>query len=102
MDSDLRTAPELKSKSARIHTSVFVSVGAADSCRVGPSIQNLKASAHRKRRFNTFLLGSFAGVGIVLALVGVYGLICYIVSSQTRNIGIRTALGAWPRAFLQP
>lgn len=53
-----------------------------------------------QRRFNTFLLSGFAGLGIVLALVGVYGLISYIVSSQNRNIGIRTVLGARRRHIL--
>jgi ABC-type antimicrobial peptide transport system permease subunit len=50
-----------------------------------------------QRRFNTVLLSSFAGLGIFLALVGVYGLISYIVSSQRREIGIRCTLGAQPR-----
>lgn len=53
-----------------------------------------------QRRFNTFLLSIFAGLGILLAVVGVYSLISYIVSSQTRNIGIRSALGARPQHIL--
>jgi putative ABC transport system permease protein len=64
-------------------------------------MDELIATSFTGRKFNLLLLGSFAGMALLLAIGGIFGVVSYTVTQRTQEIGIRMSVGAEPSDILR-
>src|SRR5205823_10194893 len=64
------------------------------------TLEDVRADVLSPERLNAFVFSGFAGIALLIAVVGVAGVLAFSVSARTREFGIRLAVGSAPRQLL--
>ncbi|MGH9380454.1 MAG: FtsX-like permease family protein, partial [Thermoanaerobaculia bacterium] len=81
-------------------TRVIREVSADQAVERAATLEDVRAEALASDRLNAFVISGFAGVALLIALVGVAGVLAFSVSARTREFAVRLAIGSTPRQLL--
>ena len=81
-------------------TKIVHSMSANQPVERAATLEDVRAEVLAPERLNAFVLSGFAGVALLIAVVGVAGVLAFSVSARTREFGVRLAVGSSPRRLL--
>ena len=81
-------------------TQIIRSLSAEQPVEKAATLQDIRAEVLAPDRLNALVFGVFAGVALLIAVVGVAGVLAFSVSARTREFGVRLAIGSAPKHLL--
>ena len=81
-------------------TRVIREISADQPVERAATLEDVRAEVLSPERLNAFVFSGFAGIALLIAVVGVAGVLAFSVSARTREFGVRLAVGSAPRHLL--